>query len=484
MKICARCGVKVNKELNKCPFCLSTSFEELLPNNSLQDDDNFTSNGDKKSLPYKWKFCRKCGVNIDYHYSKCPNCNSNCLNDIESNHEIKLFTPPNKKTRVVINKPDNDAESIPEYSESISKEHADNEVESISESSENISKEHANNESAILLFLKHKLFYKKYEGEDLYIFSRLKFIIVLIFVLLFIFMVLCSFDFVTSLIGLAISIFPVYILACFEHGESEVTSELIESRKGNISDNVIHFLCYWYEEEDNIFVFAKTKAISFLIYIVVFIHQYYATNSLLFAWIIGLILYVVALFGGTIIHGALYAEKSSKEITKQEKKVNEIQKEKIVSKPKTITKKQPTNESEVLKPKVKLPLIKYKYETNELSSKFELKQKKAREIIEKRFEPPQMKYNKFINVVDSSCELFEDQVETIMTIINSSTEPSLEVEEEIKSKINVLKELIEKIDSLTNEFLLSISESNNQNVENVLDELELLKILLKIMNDI
>ena len=297
-------------------------------------------------------------------------------------------------------------------------------------------------------------------------------------------MVLCSFDFVTSLIGLAISIFPVYILACFEHGESEVTSELIESRKGNISDNVIHFLCYWYEEEDNIFVFAKTKAISFLIYIVVFIHQYYATNSLLFAWIIGLILYVVALFGGTIIHGALYAEKSSKEITKQEKKVNEIQKEKIVSKPKTITKKQPTNESEVLKPKVKLPLIKYKYETNELSSKFELKQKKAREIIEKRFEPPQMKYNKFINVVDSSCELFEDQVETIMTIINSSTEPSLEVEEEIKSKINVLKELIEKIDSLTNEFLLSISESNNQNVENVLDELELLKILLKIMNDI
>ena len=90
----------------------------------------------------------------------------------------------------------------------------------------------------------------------------------------------------------------------------------------------------------------------------------------------------------------------------------------------------------------------YKIQINDLKSLYDVKEKIVKELIEKRFEPPQLTYDKFISSVDNCTELFNDQIEIISNIINLATEHTSEIDYEIETRINILKSIIEKIDSL------------------------------------
>lgn len=82
-------------------------------------------------------------------------------------------------------------------------------------------------------------------------------------------------------------------------------------------------------------------------------------------------------------------------------------------------------------------------------------------MIEKRFPAPQITNSKFNEVLNNAKEVVKSQVE----ILNALT-PTEKTKYEIESRENSIKQLISKIDDLTNELILS--EKNN--FEEVIEE--------------
>ncbi|MBR3139467.1 MAG: hypothetical protein IKF11_01180 [Methanobrevibacter sp.] len=117
----------------------------------------------------------------------------------------------------------------------------------------------------------------------------------------------------------------------------------------------------------------------------------------------------------------------------------------------------------------------YKSQIKDLKKLYEFKETNVRQLIEKRFEPPQITHARFISTVDNCTELFNNQVDVALNMMDLATEHTPEIDREIESKIDVLKSLIEKIDALSNELILNIGESESQtddNVKSIIEDME------------
>lgn len=119
-------------------------------------------------------------------------------------------------------------------------------------------------------------------------------------------------------------------------------------------------------------------------------------------------------------------------------------------------------------------LKKYEKEINNLKVLFNVKEDVVRELIEKRFEPPQITYDKFISMIDNCHKLFYAQSDAASNIINLAVEDTPRVQDEIKAKIDAMKKIINQIEDLTNELVINISSSNESTdeVKNLLDDME------------
>lgn len=102
-------------------------------------------------------------------------------------------------------------------------------------------------------------------------------------------------------------------------------------------------------------------------------------------------------------------------------------------------------------------------ETDDLFLLFESKEKIAREMIEKKFPAPQLTNSKFNAVLDNCRDVVESQIE----VLNALT-PTEKTKPEIDSRKKLIKQLISKIDDLTNELILS--EENN--IEDVIEDMD------------
>ena len=122
------------------------------------------------------------------------------------------------------------------------------------------------------------------------------------------------------------------------------------------------------------------------------------------------------------------------------------------------SKKQPTNK-----------VIEYSKDESKISYNddllllFNSKVKITREMIEKRFPAPQMTNTKFNSVLDNCKNVVESQIEILNTIT-----PTEKTKYEIESRKKLIKQVISKIDDLTNELILS--EENN--LENVIEDMD------------
>ena len=116
----------------------------------------------------------------------------------------------------------------------------------------------------------------------------------------------------------------------------------------------------------------------------------------------------------------------------------------------------------------------YLKEINNLKVLFDVKEEIIRDLIEKRFEPPQITYDKFISSIDNCHKMFYTQANSTIDIIQLVSEESPKVEEEIKNRINILKSIINQIEDLTNELVININsdDKSDEEVKNLLDEME------------
>lgn len=119
-------------------------------------------------------------------------------------------------------------------------------------------------------------------------------------------------------------------------------------------------------------------------------------------------------------------------------------------------------------------LKKYEKEVNNLKALFDVKEEIVKELIHKKFAPPQITYDRFMNVVDSSHKLFYVQHDSALNIINLAADDTPRIEDELKSKINNMKAIINQIEDLTNELVINISDEDgaSEEVKNLLEEME------------
>lgn len=127
-------------------------------------------------------------------------------------------------------------------------------------------------------------------------------------------------------------------------------------------------------------------------------------------------------------------------------------------------------------------LKEYEREISNLKVAFEVKEKVVRNLIEKRFAPPQLTYDKFISTVDSCHKIFNAQAESCSNIISLAGEDTPRIRQELNSKINIMKRIINQIEDLTNELVINIS-SDSQSKDEVNVLLEDMKDLIDSVKD-
>ncbi|WP_407393087.1 hypothetical protein [Methanobrevibacter sp.] len=119
-------------------------------------------------------------------------------------------------------------------------------------------------------------------------------------------------------------------------------------------------------------------------------------------------------------------------------------------------------------------LKKYKTEVHNLKVLFDLKEEIVKDLIEKRFEPPQITYDKFISMIDTSHKLFYNQHDSALNIIKFAAEDTPRVESEIQNKIDSMHKIINLLEDLTNELVININDDgeSTEEVKNLLEEME------------
>ena len=119
-------------------------------------------------------------------------------------------------------------------------------------------------------------------------------------------------------------------------------------------------------------------------------------------------------------------------------------------------------------------LNRYVNEVEELKSVFDSKEIKVRDLITKRFEPPQMTYDRFMTTIDKSHDLFYHEADGALNIAKYAVEDTPRVEGEIESKIDTLKSIIDQIEDLTNELVINISsdEKSSDDVNILIDDID------------
>lgn len=362
------------------------------------------------------KICENCGKKVDEHVKFCPDCGTNQFrqtNPVSS----KFSSLPTKKTS-------------------------------------------QNND------LVHKLFYWNYAGS--YIFSKTKFISILTF-MAFVLSVFTGPPFAVIFIGLIFSIFFYIIGFCFHKilGNDKPSENVLNHNDYGFVKDLMHaFLC-WQNKKTGEFVFSKTKIITLLIFFAFAILSSFApSSSLIISLVIGVIFAVPACIIGYPIHKLTNNDPTPKKVVTKPKpqitpkdtpKVNE-EKAKVQPAPEIVEKK---SEFE-----------KYQSQLNNLKEEYDAKEKHLRDLIAKRFEPPQLTYNRFITAVDNCTKIFNEKADYIQLIINLASDDSKKVDDEIKSRMETLKSLIGKIDDLTDELLLSMDKSDDENVKDLLGDME------------
>ena len=119
-------------------------------------------------------------------------------------------------------------------------------------------------------------------------------------------------------------------------------------------------------------------------------------------------------------------------------------------------------------------LRKYEVKVNDLKAIFDVKEKSVRELIAKRFEPPQITYDRFISSIDSCHKVFYSTADSTLNIIHLAADDTPRVEQEITNKISSLEEIIDQIEDLTNELVINIStdKNSNEDLKDVLNDME------------
>ncbi len=117
---------------------------------------------------------------------------------------------------------------------------------------------------------------------------------------------------------------------------------------------------------------------------------------------------------------------------------------------------------------------KYDEEINKIEQEYNLKQRRARELVEKLFDPSHMAYNKFISSIKKSNQLFNNQLDVTRKMVELDTDENEFVEREIENKIETLNAFVDKMEDLINELVIQLSSNkkDNDDINNLFSDMD------------
>lgn len=307
--------------------------------------------------------------------------------------------------------------------------------------------------------LVHKLFY--YDERNHYILSKSK------VGALFVFLIFLTTNFILPTRIISAFIFSViaYLIGLSVHKltNPKVSPGVLKNNDYGLLTDLKHLLFYWQDKKTGEHEFSKTKMISFLMFVLVFLISPKTGESPFFVNITAALIIAVPIF---IIGYAVHRLTSSEPVKKVVEKTQPV-----------IHKKEAEPKTEIkIKPKSEVyHFSRYRRELNEIKMMYEIKERNARDLIEKRFTPPQLTYDKFISSVDNSTKMFNIHSEVILNIIDMASQDSEKIDHELNDRLDILKTLLKKMDELIDELVLSLNDDEKEgdptNLINELDDL-------------
>ena len=111
---------------------------------------------------------------------------------------------------------------------------------------------------------------------------------------------------------------------------------------------------------------------------------------------------------------------------------------------------------------------------NNLERDYNLKQKRATDLVEKLFDPSHMAYTKFSSSINKSNQLFSNQLDVTRKMVELDTDNNELVEREIENKIKTLQAFIDKMEDLINELVIHIStnKKDSDDINNLFNDMD------------
>ncbi len=301
--------------------------------------------------------------------------------------------------------------------------------------------------------LVYKLFYN-YQ-DSYFILSKSKVAAVLVF-LLFMTLVLDSPGIILFAVIMAAL---VYVIGKSVHnllGDDNASRAVIENSNYGLIADLKHLFFYWQDKSTGEFVLSKTKTITVLVFLLfASLGAIFSLSSVFALSLFGLSIAIPTFFAGYGIHKLTTSDP-----------VKEL-----------MDKAQPAGAKKEVKVKPKSNIHdfdQYRTRLNELKIMYEIKEKNARRLIEERFAPPQLTYDRFIATVDNSTAMFNENAEAISSILELASKDNSKIDDEINSRMEVLESLVHKMDELIDELVLSMSETerNDEDVTSFIHNME------------
>ncbi len=304
------------------------------------------------------------------------------------------------------------------------------------------------------------LFYWQYNGR--FVMSKSKVAAIFILVIFILMSFTMPYTFAVILIGLFVSAIIFLVGFGLHIVRGWPSKAVIENNDYGFFTDLKHMLFFWQNRNTGEFVLAKTKIACFIIFGVLMFIAAEAKVASIFGAILACLVFTAPVYiVGFAVHKLTNDNPTNGKLPPQKKPKIKPEKD-----------KKPIEESEPVVEVTSSKFEKYKDELAGMKTAYMKREGRARELIEKKFQPPQLTYNKFISVVDSSTKLFNEEADNIENIISLASEDSKRIDDELKSKFEILNSLIDKMDDLINELVLSLDSTKDDDVGGLLDDME------------
>ena len=115
--------------------------------------------------------------------------------------------------------------------------------------------------------------------------------------------------------------------------------------------------------------------------------------------------------------------------------------------------------------KVKIIPSKYNDKISQLEQDYDLKQSRAKELVEKLFDPNHLAYEKFMNSINKSNNLFSTQLDIAKKMAEMDLNENPFVEKEIEKKLKTLQDFIYKMEDLINELIIHMGSNKEDDTD-------------------